>query len=249
MTQAERILLLHDGDSIGDAVARHLRARGISFLALPTSACAEDLVAGALGSRAIIAVGDHVVSNRAVLGAAEMPGVKTLVAVVRGEADLSTLKKQGVPYTVLRVRTLLEEVVAALSDVVASGWLILGRNEDVRTDAVSADDVAECAIAATSEARVCGQVLSLAAPESALLSEIATRVAHATGRPLKVSTWPNWAVAAVRALNRSPFLVPSDIRAGASSEDVLPLHPTPWRTVEAVAADLARRNAHAMGMQ
>lgn len=249
MKLAEHILLLHDADPIGLALAQRLRERRTPFRELPGYAPVDEIVGAAFGSHAVIAVGDHFVSNPAVLGAAQMPGVGALVLVIRREPDLTSLRKKGVPYTVLRARLLVEEVAAALLPEIEDGRLILGAEDDVPVNALSAEDVAACALAAVSDENSCGRVISLAAPQAMRVSEIAIRVAEAIGRTLKVSKWPRWAIPALRAVKRRSFRLSDQFQSNVASDDPPSLHPEPWQTVEAVATNLARRNDHAMGMQ
>jgi hypothetical protein len=208
----------------------------------------EDLVGAAFGSHAIIAVGDRFAGHPAVLGAAQMPGVRALIVIVRGSPDLTTLRKKGVPYTVLRVGVLLEDVQEALAPAIARGRLVLDPQSDTPIHAVSAADVATCAVSSISEDSVCGRVITLSAPCALPLSELATRLAEATGRTLTVSRWPKWAVAALRAIGRAPLELPDGLKTAPAYEDLSMLHPGPWQTPENFVLNLERRHEHAMGM-
>lgn len=109
MRRSEAILVLHDGDPVGTAIVRKLRASGVEVRELPTSAVDDATVPAALGSRAIVAVGESLVAAPSVFSAASMPGVRSLVFVIRGSPDIGVLRKRGFPYVVMEERT-IEEV-------------------------------------------------------------------------------------------------------------------------------------------
>ena len=102
MEAKNRILVLHDGDRIAEAVVRRLDAAAVPLGGANTLLPADEVVGAAFGCRAIIAVGDRFAADPAVLSAANMPGVRSLVLVVREATDFTLLRKRGVPYTVLR---------------------------------------------------------------------------------------------------------------------------------------------------
>jgi uncharacterized protein YbjT (DUF2867 family) len=91
-------------------------------------------------------------------------------------------------------------------------------------------------------------VITLSAPSALPLSELAARLAEATGRTLRVSRWPKWAVAALRAIGRAPLELPNGLETAPADEDLSMLHPGPWQAPEHVALNLERRHEHAMGM-
>ncbi len=249
----ERILVLHDGDRIGHAVVRQLEAAQVSLRELAEQVPADEVVAAALGCRAVIAIGDRFASDAAVLAAANMPGVRSLVLVVHTADDFTLLRKRGVPYTVLRLAPLLEELVDRLEPVVASGRLILDENGDAPLAFIAADDAAACAIAAVDQDDYCGRIVDVAAAGESTLSAAATAMAKARGQRLKVSEWPRWVITAMRALGRAPFRAPEAFIRKRPSHDASLLHPNPWHTVEEIASAsprnrVERRDEHAMGM-
>jgi hypothetical protein len=243
------ILILHDGDRIGRAIVSQLLAARAAMREVDASLPADDIVAAAFGCRAIIAVGDRSAANPAVLFAANMPGVSALVVFAQQLTEFTRLRRHGVPYTVLRAAPLLEDLVAALEPIAASGKLVLDEKGDVELSFVAADDVAACAIAAVDHDDYCGRIVELRAPEPLTVSAASSALAHARGKKLKVSTWPRWMCAAMRAFGRSPFRVPEKFVKVELCEDASPLHPSAWRSIEDVAATTERRNDHALGMQ
>jgi hypothetical protein len=240
MAKVERVLVLHDGDLIGKAVVVHLQSHLIPIREADGSTPADELVARAFGCRGIIAVGDRFVSDRALFSAAEMPGVRRLVLVTRADSDLMLLRKRGVPYTVLRVPSLWDEVVDALSPALESGRLVLETDPEIAS--VAAADVAACAAAALDLDDACGRVLSVASPTPSKLSELAKKIAAAQERRLKVSSWPKWVRVAMRALGRAPFRLP-DTFAAATAEDLSWLHPGPWEDPGAQSPSDLQRSA------
>jgi len=249
MSSNKPILILHHGDRIGRAIVSQLQAARSPMRELDASLPADEIVAAAFGCRAIIAVGDRCAGSPAVLSAANMPGVRALVVVARQLTDFTRLRKHGVPYTVLRAAPLLEDLVAALTPIVESGKLVLDDQGDVQLSFVAADDVAVCAIAAVDHDDYCGRTVTLRAPAPLTVSSASTALAHAHGKKLKVSTWPRWMCAAMRAFGRAPFRVPNELVTLETYEDALPLHPGTWRTIDDVAATSGRRDDHALGMQ
>ncbi len=216
MRRPTDILLVHDGDPIGISAADELAASGIPFRHAPSS---DDLVDKALGCRAIVASGAYAQFPR-LRAAAEMPGVGALVLIERGEPDLGPLRRSGIPYTVLRPAPLLEEIARALAPAVATGKLGLTRDGDPALTWIAARDVARCAIAAVDADDACGRVIDVASPEVLRLSEFASRVARASGRRLKVTRPPRWAVRALRALGKPPFVLPDQLVAAAAIDGV-----------------------------
>ncbi len=250
MDAKQRILIIHDRDPIGRAIVRQLDAAQAPLREIDEPVAADEIVSAAFGSRAIIAVGDRFAADPAILAAANMPGVRSLVVVARQTNDFTPLRKHGVPYTVLRTAPLLEELIAALEPVVVSGRLVLDENQDAPLAFVAADDVAACAIAAADHDDYCGRIVDLAAPGDLTVAAVARAIARTRQQTLRVSSWPRWVLAAVRAIGRTPFCLPDALVRSRTSEDVSPLHPNPWRTVEEVAATATeRRHEHAMGMQ
>lgn len=244
---ARAMMVLHDDDPIGRRVVRFLERAGVPVVRPSSSDTAADgLAAAAFGCRAIIAVGDRFAASPAVLGAANMPGVRALVVVVRGDVNLKPLKTRGVPYTVLRVAPLLDDVVAALRPEIETGRLIIDPREDPSVVPVSAIDAARCAIAAVDDDESCGRVVHVAAPERPTLTELARRSARAAGRELKIAQWPRWALAALRAIGRRSYRLPPELRArDFPTDDLISLHREPWRTVEEIAADAISSDAAA----
>lgn len=246
MEPSNRILILHDGDRIGEAIVHQLGPAAVSLRASDGAGAADEVVRTAFGCRAIIAVGDRFAADAAVLSAANMPGVRALVVVVHTATDFTTLRKRGVPYTVLRVAPPLEDLVAELEPAIASGRLIL--DSDPAVSFIAADDAAACAIAAVDHDDYCGRIVELAAPGEHRVASIATAIAQARQQSLKVSSWPRWVIAGMRALGRAPFRLPAAFAARAT-EDGSPLHPHPWRSVQEVATSASeRRQEHALGM-
>jgi hypothetical protein len=222
------ILLVHDGDPIGISAASELATHGLVHrVAAPT----DDLVDKALGCRAIIASAAYAHFPR-LRAAAEMPGVGALVLVERGSPDLAPLRRSGLPYTVLRPAPLLEEIVGALAGALASGRLVLARDGDPTLSWVSARDVARCAIAAIDSDDACGRVLDVVAPERLPLSELAARVARASGRRLVITKAPRWALVALRALGRKPFVLPAELAATLDGSRAHALFGDAWSTIE-----------------
>ena len=249
MDAKKRILVLHDRDRVGRAVVRQLQAAQVPLCEIDQPLPADEIVSAAFGCRAIVAVGDRFAADPAVLSAASMPGVRSLVLVVRSARDFSTLRKHGVPYTVIQTAPLLEELITALEPTIATGRLVLDGTDDASLAFVAADDVAACAIVAIDHDDYCGRIVDLAAPGDFTVSTLATAIARARGQRLKVSAWPRWVIAGMRALGRAPFRLPAHFVAQRPTENLTPLHPAPWRTVEQVAAPASERsNDHALGM-
>lgn len=232
---ARAILVVHDDDLVGHAVVQALHATDVPVRVGSSVTLADDLASSAFGCRAIIAVGDRFAANPAVLGAANMPGVRALVVVVRGDVDLKPIRTRGVPYTVLRLAPMLEDVIAAVLPHVCAGKLIVDPKHNPAVVAVTADDAAACAVAAVDADDACGRVFGVAAPDRPALSEFAVTVARAAGRELKVSASPRWALAALRAIGRRAFALPPELIAAPPADDLSLLHPGPWRTVDEIA--------------
>lgn len=230
------ILVVHDDDPVGHAVVKQLHTSDTPLRIASSATPADDLASTAFGCRAIIAVGDRFATDLAVFGAANMPGVRGLVVVVRSDVDLKPLRTRGVPYTVLRLPALLEDVVADLSSHLQRGKLFIDPKDDVPVAAIAVDDAAECAVRAVDTDDVCGRVVHIAAPARLRLAELATAVARAIGVEAKVvAGWPRWALAALRAIGRKPFALSAQLRVDEPAEDLTSLHPGTWRTVEDVA--------------
>jgi uncharacterized protein YbjT (DUF2867 family) len=241
MATRTHILLVHDGDPIGNSAAAELAARAIPHRCLASDASDEDLVDQALHCRAIVAVGAAALTP-AVLAAAELPGIGALVAVTRtAGADLAPLRRSGVPYTVLRPAPLLEDLARALGPALAAGRLTLARDRDPALSWVAARDVARCAIAAIDADDLCGRVVEVATTERIALSELATRVAAATGARLKVARLPRWALVAWRALGRSPLALDDALVATVDGSQAAPLVGGVWSTVESALGGNAAR--------
>lgn len=241
------ILVVHDDDPVGHAVVELLRASDTPVRTASSDTPADDVASYAFGCRAIIAIGDRFATDAPLFAAANMPGVRGLVVVVRGDVDLKPLRTRGVPYTVLRRSALLEDVIAELSPHLRNGKLIIDPKDDVPIAAVAAVDAAECAVRAVDVDDVCGRVVHVAAPQRLRLSELAAQVARARGGDVKVvAGWPRWALAAMRAIGRRPFALPAPLRREHPVDDLASLHPGPWRAIEEVAkastAAAARRN-------
>ena len=115
MDTKRRILVLHDRDRIGRAIVHQLEEAQVPLRELDEPLPADELVSAAFGCRGIIAVGDRFAADQAVLAAANMPGVRSLVLVVHKTSDFTLLRKRGVPYTVLRVPLLLEDVITVVT--------------------------------------------------------------------------------------------------------------------------------------
>ncbi|HXU74111.1 MAG TPA: hypothetical protein VN947_32565 [Polyangia bacterium] len=230
------ILVVHDDDPIGHAVVKLLHASDTPVRTASSNMPADDLACSAFGCRAIIAVGDRFAADPAVLGGANMPGVRGLVVIVRGDVDLKPLRTRGVPYTVLRLAPLVEDVIEELSPHLQSGKLIIDPKDDVPVAAIAVADAAECAVRAVDADDVCGRVVQIAAPDRLRVSELARAVARARGRDVKVvAGWPRWALAALRAIGRRPFKLSAEIRSEPSADGLASLHPGAWLTVEEVA--------------
>lgn len=249
MDAKNRILVLHDRDRMGRAIVHQLEAAQVPLREIDEPLPADEIVSAAFGCRAIVAVGDRFAADPAALSAANMPGVRSLVLVVRHATDFTSVRRRGVPYTVLRTAPLLEEVIAALEPAIASGRLVLDGNSDAPLSFIASEDAAACAIAAIDHDDYCGRIVELAAPGRFTITSIATSIAHGRQQQLKVSAWPRWVIAGMRALGRAPFRLSDDLMKANATEDVSPLHPNPWRTVEQVAApSIERSEEHAMGM-
>lgn len=231
------ILVLHDGDPVGRAVATTLQAAGTPVRQLSAD---DDLATAALGCRHVIAVGDRFAADGALLGACNLPGVGGLVLVVFHDVDLRPLRTRGIPYTVLRVAPILEDIVAALTPLVAAGRIIVDNKADPPLSFVAARDVAQCAVAAIDDPDACGRLVHVAAPARLPVSELARRTSLARGANARVTAWPRWALAALRAVGKRPLRLPPELAIERfPADDVGMLHPGPWRTVDEVAADLA----------
>jgi hypothetical protein len=235
-TTGRAVLVLHDGDAVGNAIVQRLQSAGSVRVPAPNSP-ADELPQAAFGCRAIVAVGDRFAADPAVLGAADMPGVRALVVVVRGQVDLKPLRTRGVPYTVLRLAPALEEVVGALYPSARSARLILDARDDHALTFVAACDAAECAVRAIDDEDSCGRVVHVAAPERPRISELAQRIARALGHELKIATWPRWTLAAMRAIGRPSFQLPPQLRAEAPCDELESLHPGSWCSVEQIVPD------------
>jgi len=245
------ILVVHDDEPVGREIVKLLHAADTPVRVASSATPADDLVSSAFGCRAIVAVGDRFATDPAVFGAANMPGVRALVVVVRRDVDLKPLRTRGVPYTVLRVSALLEDVVGALAPHLRRGRLIIEPKDDVPVAAIAVADVAECAVRAVDAEDVCGRVVHVAAPERLRVSEVARAIARATGRDVKVvASWPRWALAALRAIGKRPFVLAPQVCGAESEDDLSSLHPDRWRTVEEVvkastSAEPRRNDDHA----
>lgn len=238
------ILVVHDDDPVGHAVVKLLHTSDTPVREATSSTPADDLASTAFGCRAIIAVGDRFVTDGAVAGAANMPGVRALVVVFRGDVDLMPLKKRGVPYTALRLAPLAEDVIAAISPKLRSGKMIIDPKEDLAIATIAVEDAAECAVRAVDADDACGRILTVASPSRVRISELVTKVARATGSDLNVvAGWPRWALAALRAIGRRPFELPAHLRGEVPNDDLSSIHPGPWRTVEEVARATAAASA------
>ncbi len=249
MDAKKRILVLHDRGRVGRSVVQQLQAAQVPLREIDEPLPADEIVSAAFGCRAIVAVGDRFSEDPAVLLAANMPGVRSLVLVVRSRRDFSTLRKRGIPYIVIQTAPLLEDVIAAFEPTIATGRLVLDGTDDAPLAFVAADDVAACAIAAIDHDDYCGRVVDVATPGDFTVSTLATAIAQARGQRLKVSAWPRWMIAGMRALGRAPFRLPDDFVEQRPKENLTPLHRAPWRTVEQVAAPPSERsNDHALGM-
>jgi len=235
-TEPSAILVVHDDDPIGHAVVKLLHASDTPVRTGSSKVPAADLACSAFGCRAIIAVGNRFAADPAVLGGANMPGVRGLVVVVRGDVDLKPLRTRGVPYTVLRLPPLTEYVIAAVTPHVQTGKLIIDPKDDVSVATIAVEDAAECAVQAVDADDVCGRILQIAAPERLRVSELARAVARARGSDVKVvAGWPRWALAALRAIGRRPFKLSAELCTEHPADESTSLHPGAWRTVEEVA--------------
>lgn len=254
---ARAILVLHEGDPVGAAVVQLLHEADVPARTPPPDTPADALAEAAFGCRAIIAVGDRFAADVALLGAANMPGVRGLVLAVRGDVDLKPLRTRGIPYTVLRLAPLLEDVVAALARQLERGRVIVDPRDDAAVAAVAIADAAACLVRAVDDDESCGRLVHVAAPERPRLSELAQRIARARGGEARVAAWPRWALVAMRAVGRRPLGLPPELRAAPPVDDLTSLHPGPWRSVEQIAgvppfhevAPARRNDDHAtMGM-
>ena len=88
MSSAKPVLLVHDGDRIGLAVAEVIREQALPLRELAGSSPVDEVVGAAFGSRAIVAVGDRFANHPAILSAAQMPGVEAHIVVYREERAL-----------------------------------------------------------------------------------------------------------------------------------------------------------------
>lgn len=237
MRPSTDILVLHDGDAVGAALEAELAARGIGCRRLPGDAPVEGIVDAALGCRGIIASGAAVgMEFPHLLAATALPGLRALVLVPRGEHDLSALRRSGAPYTVLRPAPLLEELAAALEPALAAGRLTLARDDDPALAWVAARDVARVGVAAVDADAACGATLDVAAPERPTLSALATRLAAATGRTLKIRRFPRWALGPLRALGITPFALPRELVSARDGAEAAEIMGGAWTTIEEVAA-------------
>ena len=251
MQRSEAILVLHDGDPVGTAIVRKLRASGTEVRELPTSAADDATVPAALGSRAIVGVGDSLVAAPSVFSAASMPGVRSLVFVIRGSPDLTALRKRGFPYVVLRRAPLMEELLDALAPALGNGKLTHA-GEDPTLATVALEDLAECAIQAIDDEGACGRIIDVVSPVRIPLSELATRCGSAVGKAVKFRKVPRWALAPMRVLGFVTFSLPSHMTFAADPVSDLSLLTRSWRTVEQVATAWERERSeksHAVGMQ
>lgn len=241
------ILVLHEGDRVGKAVVATLRAGGAPVRQLPEDGA---VATAALGCRHVIAVGDRFAADGALLGACNLPGIGGLVLVVFGDVELRPLRTRGIPYTVLRVAPILEDIVAALTPLVAAGRIIVDHKTDAPLAFVAARDAAQCAVAAVDDPDACGRVVHVAAPERLPAAELARRISLARGTNARVAAWPRWALAALRAVGKKPLRLPPELASESfPADDIGTLHPGPWRTVDEVAvAPPDKEDKHAMGM-
>ncbi len=137
---------------------------------------------------------------RAVVRAANAPGVKLVVAVVpsggRYDEEELVLKKDGIPYVILRCAPLIEELAdAANFHVTRSLWLAPGR-----TTALSSCSVLSAAVArALRDDALQGATVEVASTPLAL-SEAIRRAARIAGASTEVRTAPPSVGTAYRAI-------------------------------------------------
>ena len=245
MRPSTDILLLSDGGPVSKATADALLARGFPHRVLPPETSRDDVVEKALGCRAIIAMGSG--ARLPILrAAAEMPGVRGVVLVVADEQDLGPLKRSGIPYSVLRPAPLLEDLVAALGPAMELGTLVMSRESEPELSWVAARDVGRCAVAAIDSEDACGRVIEVASPEPLPLGELASRVAVAAGRTLRVRRLPRWALWPMRVLGKRPFVLTHELVRKVDGAEAAPLVDRRWSRIEEVVTAVREQNSTAV---
>jgi hypothetical protein len=137
---------------------------------------------------------------RGIVRAANAPGVKLVVAVVpsggRYEEEELVLKKDGIPYVILRCPPLIEELAEAANfHVTHSLWLAPGK-----TIALSAGAVLSAAVArALRDDSLQGATVEVAATPLEV-AEVTRRAARIAGASTKVRTAPRSVSAAYQAV-------------------------------------------------
>lgn len=242
------ILLLSDEGPVARAVADLLGGRGIPYRPLPADASLDQVMDHVLGCRAIVAVG---AGGRIaeLCRAAGMPGVGCLVLVATAEEmlDLATLRRSGVPYTVLRPAPLLENLVDDLAPVLRRGSLLLSRDAEPVLSWVAARDVGRCAVAALDADDACGRVMDVASPERLPLGELAARVAAAQGMTVEVRRLPRWALGPMRLFGRRPFEIGKERVKEVDAAEAVPLLGGRWSTVEDIMSATGEGSSIAVG--
>jgi hypothetical protein len=137
---------------------------------------------------------------RTIVRAANAPGVSLVVLVVPSgehyDEEELVLKKDGIPYVVLRCAPLMEEMADATNfHVTGSVWLERGKTIDVSTGAALSAALAR----ALDDGSLQGATVTVPA-EPVDLAEAIRRAAHVAGARMEVHTAPVGLGAAYRAL-------------------------------------------------
>jgi hypothetical protein len=195
-------------------VAAREAIRGMEEGVRSTRGDDPDLFMKALGCHAIVsAAGSSLLDGRlepapspermrGIVRAANAPGVKLVVAVVptggRYDDEELVLKKDGIPYVILRCAPLIEELAdAANFHVTSSLWLAPGQ-----TIAVSSSSALAAAVArALRDDTLQGATVEVASTPIEL-SEALRRAARIAGASTTVRTAPRSVSAAVHAVAR-----------------------------------------------
>ncbi len=137
---------------------------------------------------------------KTIVRAANAPGVKLVVLVVpsgdRFAEEELVLKKDGIPYVILRCAPLVEELAEATNfHVTGSLWLERGRTTEISTCA----DLAAAVLKALDDGALQGATVTVPA-EKVDLAEAIRRGARVAGARMDVRTAPPSLGAAYRAL-------------------------------------------------
>lgn len=215
------ILIISEPGHVADVI-RHA-AEHIHEPLRAASVADPDLFTHALGCRTIAYVAEprlleprgssdpeHV---RAVVRAAHAPGVERVVVVVpygdRGEDELRPLRKDGVPYTILRVQPLLDELADATNlHAARSVWLPRGKTVELTLRTTLATAV----IDAITRDDLCGSTVDVPSERMEIADALA-RAAALAGAALRVHVSSPSVSFAMRKLSRWIGLEPPELEA------------------------------------